>query len=88
MSRSRKIDIIQSSEFVTISELVQLSGMRYSTLKYYTMEGLLPFEQIDSRLVRKYPRIDALNRINEISMLKSNGLTIGEIKEKLLSKSL
>ncbi|WP_338586507.1 MerR family transcriptional regulator [Clostridium baratii] len=41
MSRPRSIEKIQNSDFITISELVQLSGMRYSTLKYYTEENLL-----------------------------------------------
>ncbi|EQB89792.1 DNA-binding transcriptional MerR regulator [Clostridium punense] len=86
MSRPRSMDVIENSEFITISELVLLSGMRYSTVKYYTEEGLLPFEQIDSRLVRRYPRIDALNRLNEINLLKSNGLTMWEIKGKILCK--
>ncbi|MBK1813739.1 MerR family transcriptional regulator [Clostridium sp. YIM B02505] len=84
MSRPRSIDKIQNSELVTISELVQLSGMRYSTLKYYTEEGLIPFEQVDNRLVRRYPRIDSLKRLDEINKLKISGLTIEEIKKILL----
>ncbi|BFK80997.1 helix-turn-helix domain-containing protein [Clostridium baratii] len=84
MSRPRSIEKIQNSDFITISELVQLSDMRYSTLKYYTEENLLPFEQLESRLVRRYPRIEALKRIDEIKKLKSAGLTIEEIKIKLL----
>lgn len=84
MSRPRSIEKIQNSDFITISELVQLSGMRYSTLKYYTEENLLPFEQLESRLVRRYPRIEALKRIDEIKKLKSSGLTIEEIKIELL----
>ena len=87
MSKPRSIDKIKNSEFITISELVQLSGMRYSTLKYYTEEGLLPFKQIDKGLVRRYNQKDTLNRLNEINLLKSNGLTINEIKQKLLNKS-
>ncbi|MGE7607404.1 MerR family transcriptional regulator [Peribacillus frigoritolerans] len=27
--------------------MVQLSGVRYRTIKYYTEEGLVPFEQED-----------------------------------------
>lgn len=84
MSRTRSIDKIQNSELVTIGELVQLSEMRYSTLKYYTEEGLLPFEQLENRRVRKYPRIETMNRINEINEFKANGLTIEEIKNKLI----
>ncbi|EGT3617267.1 MerR family transcriptional regulator [Clostridium perfringens] len=84
MSRPRSIEKIQNSDFITISELVKLTGMRYSTLKYYTEEGLLPFEQIDNGLVRRFPREEAIKRIEEIKGLKANGLTIGEIKKKII----
>ncbi|MEI4802476.1 MULTISPECIES: helix-turn-helix domain-containing protein [unclassified Bacillus (in: firmicutes)] len=85
MGRQRSLEIIQKSEYVSISELVQLSGIRYSTIKYYTEEGLVPFEQEDTRLTRRYPRVKALERLAEIKDLKEyQGLTIKEIKEKLL----
>ncbi|MNI65658.1 hypothetical protein D3C76_967290 [compost metagenome] len=83
MSRARSLDKIQNSDWITISELVQITSMRYSTLKYYTEEGLIPYEQLDSRLVRRYPRVEAIKRLNEINQLKINGLTIGEIKKSL-----
>ncbi|MBA4601934.1 helix-turn-helix domain-containing protein [Thermoactinomyces mirandus] len=83
MSRRRKWETIQQAEYVTISELVRLSGVRYSTIKYYTEEGLVPFEQEDIRLTRRYPRVDALKRLEIISRWRKDGLTISEIKEKL-----
>lgn len=83
MSRARSLDKIQNSDWITISELVQITSMRYSTLKYYTEEGLIPYEQLDSRLVRRYPRVEVIKRLNEINQLKINGLTIGEIKNSL-----
>ena len=43
MSRKRTMEAIEASEFVTVGELVRLTGVRYSTLKYYTQEGILPF---------------------------------------------
>jgi len=49
---------------------VQLSGVRYSTIKYYTEEGLLPFEQEDTRMARKYPRVQAIERLEEIRLMK------------------
>ena len=70
------------SESVTVSELVQLSGMRYSTLKYYTEIGLLPFVQLDAGLVRRYPRVQALERLEDIRSLKDKGLTIQQIVER------
>ncbi|GGA56895.1 MerR family transcriptional regulator [Kroppenstedtia guangzhouensis] len=87
MSRRRSFETIQKSEYITISELVLLSGLRYSTLKYYTEEGMLPFHQEDIRMTRRYRRVATLERIKEIQSLKEKGLTIREIKEKLSSDS-
>ena len=50
MSRQRTMEKILSSEYVTIGELVRLTDVRYSTLKYYTEEGMLPFEQSEANL--------------------------------------
>jgi DNA-binding transcriptional MerR regulator len=85
MARQRSLEKIEKSEYVSISELVQLSGVRYSTIKYYTEEGLVPFEQEDIRLTRRYPRVKALERLAEIKRLKEDQkLTIKEMKAKLL----
>lgn len=85
MGRIRDLEKILASEYVGMSELVQLSGVRYSTIKYYTEEGLLPFKQEDTRMARKYPRVQAIERLEEIRLMKEEqGLTIKEIKELLL----
>ncbi|SFJ59386.1 helix-turn-helix domain-containing protein [Thermoflavimicrobium dichotomicum] len=87
MARRRSLEVIQNAEYVTIGELVQLSGVRYSTIKFYTEEGLLPFHQIDKKMVRRYHRVSALQRLAEIQELKQEqGLTIKEIKEKMLEE--
>lgn len=84
MGRKRSLDKILTSEYVSISELVELSGVRYSTIKYYTEEGMISFEQEDIRLTRRYPREVALKRLEEIRVMKEEeGLTIKQIKEKL-----
>ncbi|MCM3748909.1 helix-turn-helix domain-containing protein [Paenibacillus pasadenensis] len=84
MGRKRSLDKILLSEHVSISELVELSGIRYSTIKYYTEEDMIPFEQDDIRLTRRYPRELALKRLEEIRVMKEErGLSIKEIKEKL-----
>lgn len=86
MGRKRSLDKILSSEYVSISELVELSRVRYSTIKYYTEEDMIPFEQEDTRLTRRYPRELALQRLEEIRVMKEeDGLTIKEIKEKFRS---
>lgn len=83
MSRQRSIETIMTSEYVTIGELVRITNTRYSTLKYYTEEGILPFEQEDTQLTRRYKRVESIERINEIKNLKEKGLSIEEIKDKL-----
>ena len=80
MSRQRKMEVIESSEYVTIGELVRLTRVRYSTLKFYTEEGMIPFEQAEENLTRRYKRVDTIKRIATIQELKSEGRTITEIK--------
>lgn len=83
MSRQRRIETIMNSEYVSIGELVKLTNSRYSTLKFYTEEGMLPFEQEDTQLTRRYKRVESIKRIEEIKSLKEKGLSIQQIKEKL-----
>lgn len=85
MVRRRSDQIIRTAEFVTIGELVRITGQRYSTLKYYTEEGLLPFTQDDTGLTRRYRRRESVERLIEIQTLKQQGLTLSEIKENILS---
>jgi DNA-binding transcriptional MerR regulator len=82
MSKPRSLEKIQQDEFVSIGELVELSGSRYSTLKYYTEIGLLPFVQSEIRRNRKYNKIISLKIIQKIDELKKKKrLTIMEILE-------
>ena len=74
---------ILSSEYVTVGELVRLTGCRYSTLKYYTEEEILPFEQEEENLTRRYKREESIERISLIQELKKQGNTIAQIKEIL-----
>ena len=86
MSRERSLETILKAEYVTIGELVRLTDTRYSTLKYYTEEGMLPFEQEEENLTRRYPREASIRRIQEIKELRKEGMTISEIKEFLHRK--
>ena len=83
MSRQRSLEVIQQAEEVTIGELVRLTGVRYSTLKFYTEEGLLPFQQAEENLTRRYRRQESLQRIQEIRALREAGRSIPEIKALL-----
>lgn len=83
MSRQRSMETILASEYVSIGELVRITGVRYSTLKYYTEEGMLPFEQAEENLTRRFPRENAVRQIERIRDLRLQGLSIPEIKEQL-----
>lgn len=78
------MEVIENAEYVTIGELVRLTGVRYSTLKFYTEEDMLYFEQEDENLTRRYKRVETLERILLIKKLKEDGLSIPQIKERII----
>jgi len=64
---------------LTIGELAEVSGTRLTTLKYYTELGILPFNQAEKRLTRKYKEKESLDRLEKIKEMKEKRLTIKEI---------
>ena len=86
MSRQRSMETIRQAEYVTIGELVRLTEVRYSTLKFYTEEGLLPFEQEEENLTRRYKRKESIERISLIKRLREEGFSIAELKKMLVSE--
>ncbi|SMG34650.1 helix-turn-helix domain-containing protein [Paenibacillus aquistagni] len=83
MSRQRSMEAILASDYVSIGELVRLTESRYSTLKHYTEEGMLPYEQEEQNLTRRYKREETVARIQQIKEWKAQGLSIPQIKEEL-----
>lgn len=83
MSRQRSMEVISAAEYVTIGELVRLTDVRYSTLKFYTEEGMLPFVQEEEKRTRRYQRMQSINRIETIKAFRQQGKSIPEIKEFL-----
>lgn len=77
------MDVISTSELVTIGELVRLSNVRYSTLKHYTEEGMLRYEPTEQKLTRRYKRVENLKRLEFIGSLRKEGKSITEIKGML-----
>lgn len=65
------------------AELAHISGVRASTIKHYTEIGILPYEQKEARLARRYKKEKALQRLSEIQGLKDQGFKIAEIVQKL-----
>lgn len=67
---------------VKISELVKLSGVKYSTIKYYAEVGILPFIQTQKLKDRKFHLKSSIARLAEIKMLREERRrTISEIVE-------
>ena len=83
MSRQRKLEVIQQAEDVTIGELVRLTDVRYSTLKFYPEQGMLPFQQAEENLTRRYKREESIRRIQWIKALRQEGKSIQQIKQIL-----
>ena len=83
MARQRSLEVIRQAEYVTIGELVRLTDVRYSTLQFYTEEGMLPFEQAGENLTRRYRREESLARIARIRQLRKEGKSVPEIKALL-----
>jgi DNA-binding transcriptional MerR regulator len=83
MSRQRSIEKIMASEYVSIGELARITGCRYSTLKFYTEEGLLPFEQDGENLTRRYHREKSIKTIDHICAMRRQKKSIPEIKKLL-----
>lgn len=83
MSRQRSMEAILASKYVSIGELTRLTGARYSTLKFYTEEGMLPFEQAEENLTRRYLREATVELIFQIKQMKAEGLSIPQIKDAL-----
>ena len=86
MPRKRTIDEIKKRDFLKMSELAELNNVRYSTIKYYSELGLLPFEQQGKRLAKYYPTKEASQRLKEILKLRDKGQTIPDIINSLIQK--
>ncbi len=63
--------------------LAELAGVRDSTLKFYSEQGLLPYSQAGAGLARRYDRDEAIARLRDIQALQAMGLDIEQIKARL-----
>jgi len=83
VSRRRTMEAILSSEYISIGELARLTGCRYSTLKHYTEEGMLPFEQEEENLTRRYQREKSAALVEWIRQKRNEEKSVPEIKALL-----
>jgi len=82
--RKRTIKEIKQRDYLKLSELAELCGVRYSTIKYYSELGLLPYEQKGKRLAKYYPAKEASQRVKDILGLRDKRVTIPEIIDRYI----
>ena len=86
MPRKRTLEEIKQMDFLKMSELAELCGVRYSTIKYYGELGLLPFEQKGKRLAKYYPSREAGQRVKAILKMREQGKTVPAIISHFIQK--
>ena len=85
--RKRTTKETKKMEFLKLSELAELNGVRYSTIKFYAELGLLPFEQKGKRLAKYYPAKEASKKLKEILKLRAKGKAIPDIINGLIKNN-
>ena len=76
----------KTPETLKLIDFAELNKVRYSTIKYYSELGLLPYEKKGGRLARYYPVKEASKRLKEILALKAKGKSIPAIINELIKK--
>lgn len=77
--RKKSLAEIRQLKFLKMSDLAELNGTRYSTIKHYAELGLLPYRQMGKRLAKYYPTREASKRLKEILAMRAKGRTLSEI---------
>jgi len=86
MPRKRTLEEIKKMDFLKMSELAELCGVRYSTVKYYSELGLLPYEQKGKRLAKYYPSREASQRVKAILKMRGQGRSVPEVISYFMQK--
>jgi DNA-binding transcriptional MerR regulator len=74
---------MENEKLLTPRELAALTGLRKSTINFWSDIGLLKYKQGGPRLMRRYPEKENLERVEKIRELKNKRLTIPEIIEAM-----
>jgi DNA-binding transcriptional MerR regulator len=78
MRKRTKEEIIER-DYLKMSELAEYCGVRYSTIKYYSELGLIPYEQKGDRLAKYYPKEEASKRVKKILDMRQENKSVPEI---------
>jgi DNA-binding transcriptional MerR regulator len=79
----KKKQFPKGKELLKISELSKVTGIRYSTLQYYSEIGLIPYEQDGERMAKRYDKETVIRIFKEVQKLKEKGMSIEEIKKQI-----
>ncbi len=77
--RKRTNEEIKERDYLKMSELAEYCGVRYSTIKYYSELGLIPYEQKGDRLAKYYPKEEASKRVKKILDMRQENKSVPEI---------
>jgi len=86
MPRKRTLEEIKEMDFLKMSELAELCGVRYTTIKYYGERGLIPYEQKGKRLAKYYPSQEASQRVKAILKMREQGKSVPAIISHFIQK--
>ena len=81
MQVKRDLNKVKEMDYIRQTELAELTGVRASTIKYYSELCLIPYKQDGERLSKRYFREDSIKRVQEILELRRLGKNISEIVE-------
>ena len=81
MQVKRDLNKVKEMDYIRQTELAELTGVRASTIKYYSELGLIPYKQDRERLSKKYYREESVKRVQEILELRKQGKKVTEIIE-------
>lgn len=88
MPKKRSLEQIRKLDYLKMSDLGEVLGVRYSTIKYYAEQKLLPYHQKGERLAKYYKVKEVSGILKKIQKLKSQKLSIEEIKKKITDEQL
>lgn len=69
----------QNDELLIVGDLAERLGVRYSTIKYYSQLGLIPFTTPEGKKYKYYKIDEVKPRLADIERLKNKGYKVADI---------
>lgn len=76
----------KTTDFVTLGDLAQETGLNKSKLAYYALYGVLKKEAVFGK-VGIYAKKEALRRLKEVAKMQKAGLTLKEMAVRFEEKA-